>query len=83
MIHLPVNLQRLFLSCKQLFELRDNFGTNMGLSDLSPSHVINSVNILCNSLSIYPGRDERKLSNDKFFKEANNYATELIKIYLH
>jgi hypothetical protein len=55
----------------------------MGLSDLSPNHVINSVNILCNSLSIFPGRDERKLGNDKFFKEANNYATELIKIYLH
>lgn len=56
-----------------------------GLSDLSPSHVINSVNILCNSLSIYPGRDEIRLAHgeNKFFKEANNYATELVKIYLH
>jgi len=43
------------------------------------------VNILCNSLSIYPGRDEIKLGfgENKFFKEANNYATELVKIYLH
>ena len=44
LIHLPINLERLILNCKQIFDMRVDYGLhNMAKSDLNPVYVVEQV----------------------------------------
>ena len=83
-IHLPVNLERLLLNCKQIFEMRPDYGMrSTQKSDLTPMYLVEEVKKLCDSLTIYPGRTKPvRFDKYKFVEESNNNATQLCKIYL-
>ena len=69
-IHLPINLERLILNCKQIFDMQMDYGIrSMQKSDLSPVYVVEQVKKLCDSLTIYPGRNP--LKSDKYIDESN------------
>ena len=81
MIHLPVNLDRLILNCKQIFDMRLDYGMrSLQKSDLNPIYVVEQVKKLTDSLTIFPGRNPTKI--DKYIAEANTNATKLAKIYI-
>jgi len=40
-IHLPLNIQRMLMSCRQIFDLKPNYkARDNDLSDLKPQYVI-------------------------------------------
>jgi hypothetical protein len=51
MIHMPVNINRLFMNSDREFNLNKSIPTR-----LSPVYVIEQVNKLINELTVYPGR---------------------------
>jgi len=80
-IHLPLNIQRMLMSCRQIFDLKPNYkARDNELSDLKPQYVITEVRRLCDELTVFQGRPRAGL--DKFLKLANEYATQLVQIYI-
>ena len=78
---MPLNLERLILNCKQIFDMRVDYGVrSFNKSDLSPVYIVEQVRKLCDSLTIFPGRNP--LKTDKYVTEASDNATKLVKIYL-
>ena len=76
-IHLPLNIQRMLMSCRQIFDLKPNYkAKDNELSDLKPQYVITEVRRLCDELTVFQGRPRAGL--DKFLKLANEYATQLV-----
>ncbi len=50
-IHMPVNINRLFMNSEKEFNLNKSIPTR-----LNPVYVIEQVNKLINELTVYPGR---------------------------
>ena len=77
--HLPINISRLILQCRQIFELKSGVGQKGSIkSDLKPQYVISEVKKLLQNLTVFPGHK----NPDKFIEESNRYATQLTQIYI-
>ena len=71
-LHLPINLPRLILNCQKQFELAKNQKTH-----LTPNYVLNGVNKLLESLTVFPGRRTENIKNKDMKLDINKVSKEL------
>lgn len=73
-IHIGVNVPRLFWNAKQKFSILPS-----SKSDLHPNYILDQLRDLIQSISVIPGV---KLLTDPLTKEANENSKWLFSIYL-
>ena len=73
-IHFPVNLERIIWNAKEHFKIKDG-----QITDLHPSHVLESLKGLYEDLSAIPGI---KVRRSPLILQASENSTWLFKIYL-
>ena len=74
-VHLPINLKRIVLNAKIMFDIN-----HRKKSDLKPTDVILKVQNLMKEICSIPGLDRR--NNCKLMMEANEDSTLLLKLYI-